>query len=260
MDKIGANAANSEPTDEDIQKSLSIFNSWLLSKSNEILNVHQIYPAAFYFNAGQYSYTIGPATDDSGNPTNADWVTERPVRIEKFNLVMGTFTISGNEVVNDPNGATIYLPIEKQTTAEFADIRMRGITNALPTKCIDIGGYPVRTIQFYPVPSDSTKACELWLWEPVQIYTLDSYINMPDGYERYYIYGLAMELCDVFAKTPTPEMITSFAEAESVVKILNQVTWVTQASDAMGELNKKGRIYHYIDFVSGACMLPRNVR
>lgn len=155
---------------------------------------------------------------------------------------------------------TISLPIKKVTDEEYAYIRMRGITNSLPTKILDNGGYPNRELYFWPVPNDGSKAVELWVWEPLEIYDLDEELNLPPGYERYYIYALAMELCDLFGKEPTKEVVTSMMEAEAAVRTLNQVDYVTESTDAMLELRRGGRPYHYIDFVSGAAMLPRETR
>lgn len=152
---------------------------------------------------------------------------------------------------------TLFLPIKILEDDEFAYIRMRAITNALPTKMLDNGGYPNRTLLFWPIPSDGTKAVELWLWEPLYITDLDAELNLPPGYERYYIYALAIELADIFGKSLAPEILTSFVEAESAIKTLNQIDFMSAPTTAAVGLGS-GRAYNYIDFISGANMLPRN--
>lgn len=153
---------------------------------------------------------------------------------------------------------TLFLPIKKVVDEEFAAIRMRGITNAYPTKILDNGGYPNRQLLFWPVPSDATKAVELWLWEPLQIYDLDQEIDLPPGYERYYVYALLLELADIFSKQVTQENIDSFQEAESMIKTLNQIDFEVEPSNAALELARGGRTYNIIDFLTGANMLPRS--
>jgi hypothetical protein len=160
------------------------------------------------------------------------------------------------EILDDEK--TLFLKLRKVTDEEFAYIRMRGVTNALPTNILDNGGYPNRQLYFWPIPNDGTKAVELWLWEPLQVQDLDQELNLPPGYERYYTYSLALELCDIFSKKPTPEMISSLQESESMIRTLNQVDYESIPSNASRELNQRGRAYNYIDFVSGAAMLPRD--
>lgn len=161
-------------------------------------------------------------------------------------------------ITTDEN--TLFLPVKSVTDEEFSAIRMRGVTNALPTTVLDNGGYPNRQLYFWPVPNDSSKAIELWIWEPLEIMDLDQELNLPPGYERYYTYALAMELCDIFGKRPTREIVSSLAEAESAIKILNQIDYRVAPSSAMLELNRNSRAYNIIDFKSGANMLPRGDR
>ena len=154
--------------------------------------------------------------------------------------------------------AGLFLPIKQCNDEEFAYIRQRGIRNSMPTKMLDNGGYPDRQLYFWPVPTDSNMAVELWLWEPLQITDLDAELEMPPGYERYYTYALAMELCDTFQTTPTAEMVASLVDAENQIKTINQVTFTGQPSDAAMELSRFNRAYNIIDFYAGANMLPRS--
>lgn len=155
------------------------------------------------------------------------------------------------------NENTLFLPIELVPDEEYASIRMRGVTNALPQIALDNGGYPNRSIYLWPIPNDSTKVVELWLWEPLQIVDLDVELNLPPGYERYLIYALALELADEFGHQPTGEIIQSLAEAEDNLKSLNQVVFSQQASMAGKDLSTGGDIYNIIDFYAGSWMLPR---
>lgn len=63
-------------------------NALISSKSNELLNIHTITPYTFSLVPGQHEYKLGPALDDAGAATGADWVVERPMRIEKANLLL----------------------------------------------------------------------------------------------------------------------------------------------------------------------------
>ena len=193
---------------------------------------------------GNYTWTAEVVTTSSGTfnfdgPITASAAIVPPGRI---------YGVSEN---------TLFIPVKKVTNAEFASIQMRGVRNALPTTMLDNGGYPDRELFFWPVPNDGSKAIELWIWEPLKILDLDAELNLPPGYERYYIYALAMELCDTFGKRPTKEIIRSLMEAESAIKTLNQLDFRVAPSSGALEMNRNNRAYNIIDFRAGANMLPR---
>ncbi len=79
LNKIGANAANAIPTEEDINLGLETLNQWIDSKSNEFLNIHTVKPYYFPLQSNKNTYTVGPT---------GDWVTQRPMRTEKARLMM----------------------------------------------------------------------------------------------------------------------------------------------------------------------------
>ena len=76
-------AANETPTDSDMQVGVDALASMLDSMQTDFLNIYTINPQRFLLEAGKQAYTLGPAIDNAGNLTGADWITERPVRIEK---------------------------------------------------------------------------------------------------------------------------------------------------------------------------------
>lgn len=85
---INVISTNEEPTSDDVEVSREALNALISSKANDLLNIHTMTPRRFTLEAGQSQYTLGPALDDAGNATNADWVTERPMRIEEAVLML----------------------------------------------------------------------------------------------------------------------------------------------------------------------------
>lgn len=183
------------------------------------------------------------AIDFIGTPL----VGSPPLSVQFTSILYGIFDGPG----------TLVLPLESVSDQQFSSIRMRGVTNSLPTKILDNGGYPNRSLMFWPIPNSGSVAAELWLWEPLVIYDLDAELNLPKGYERYYTYALAAELCDTFGAQITEEIITSLVEAEAAIKTINQVEFIAGPSVGALGLGRIGAPYNYIDFISGAAMLPR---
>lgn len=239
LERINANAANSEPTDEDVQICARALNTLLDSLSNTLLNIFTIQPKRFMMVSGQRDYTVGPAVDDSGNPTGADWVIPRPMRIE--NAVMMVYpTIDGSTPPNiGENSGTLFFDLELLNYSQYASITVRDLTTTWPTSVYDNGGYPLRTLSFWPVPQ-MTLACELWAWEPLTDYTsLLQPLNLPPGYERYLILKLAMEIAPTFGKQITDTLKATLREAESAIKTLNQTNTQSRATSLGRGLSKR---------------------
>ena len=92
--------ANEVPTSEDMSIAQEALNGLMESKSNELLDIHTFTPYSFALTPGKQTYSLGPATDDAGNPTGADWVTERPMRIIKSNLFLNSLIVQANFAID----------------------------------------------------------------------------------------------------------------------------------------------------------------
>lgn len=79
--------ANEEPSAEDMQVALESLQGMLDSMGTDLLNIYTINPYRFLFTAGAEKYTLGPAVDAAGVATGANWVIERPMRVEKAVLL-----------------------------------------------------------------------------------------------------------------------------------------------------------------------------
>ena len=194
--------ANQTPNAQDMDISIEALNGLMDSMGNDLLNIYTFSPYRFPLTPGQQTYTLGPATDDSGNPTGANWVIPRPMRIEEAKI-MRFATISGSSpnwvITGGPS--TLYMPMRKLSVYEYASIRLRSLPNNWPWQYYDDGSYPVRNIDLWPIPQES-NAIELWLWEPLADYsTLDDELDLPMGYLRYLRFKLAIELAAEFGKS-----------------------------------------------------------
>ena len=261
--KLNAVSANTPPTAEDVQVAQEALEHLIESKSNDLLNIHQITPYVFPTKSGQYIYTLGPG---------GDWDTERPMRVEKTRLLLNPrFDQTSQAVATvdvEPllankaavNGeGTVSIPLDLIADEDYASIMARGVQNALPQVCLDNGGFPLRQLYFWPIPTENSKAVELWLWEPLQIPDLDTELNLPPGYERYLTYALAAELCDEFGKKLTGEIIQSLQEAESAIRSLNQVTFLQKPSDALRALNSASTSWNILDMYAGSWLTGNKI-
>lgn len=85
--KLNAVRANQPPNAEQVQTGLETLNTLIDSKSDQLLNTHIITPYRFQLVAGQLAYELGPT---------GDWVTTRPMRIEKAKLMLEPTIVTCN--------------------------------------------------------------------------------------------------------------------------------------------------------------------
>jgi len=85
--KLNSIQIGEEPSYDDMDISLSALNSMIDSWSNNILTIHKMKPYYFGLKQGQEIYKMGPALDENGDATGADWIIERPMRVSKMNLL-----------------------------------------------------------------------------------------------------------------------------------------------------------------------------
>ncbi len=226
---IASISQNASPTDEDISICLAAFNTMIDSLSTRILNIHTIRPSRYLIEAGKSEYRLGPEFDSQGQPTGADWITPRPMRVENA-VLMVYATVSGTppQQTIGETSSTLFYNLELINFQQYADITVRRLQTTWPTSVYDDRGYPVRTLTLWPVPQQDL-AIELWLWEPLATYdSLDDPLNLPPGYARYFTLMLAREVCPDFQAVWTPTLQARLEEAEAAVKSLNQQTTFSQ--------------------------------
>ena len=241
---INVISTNEEPTADDVDVSLKALNTLIDSLGNDILNIFTFTPYRFLLVSGQQTYKLGPALDEAGNATGADWVTERPMRIEQAKVLLYP-SVNGTTITLTPG--TLVLPLRDLTMSEFAGLRLRELPNQWPTGFYDSGSYPCRDISVWPVPTQQ-NAIELWLWDPLMVYNnLDAQLNLPPGYERYLRFKLAVEMAPEFGKELSQTIITSMQEAEANIKRINQQMPRSGASQLGSSLSANGTGYVYSD-------------
>ena len=239
---INVISTNEEPTADDTDITLKALNGLVDSLSNDLLNIFTFSPYRFLLVPNQETYLLGPATDDAGNPTGADWVTPRPMRIEQAKLLLYP-TVDGSTVTVSPS--TLVLPLRDLSVAEYSGLRLRMLPNQWPTGIYDSGSYPCRSLSFWPVPTQQ-NAVEVWLWDPLDLYaSLDVELNLPPGYERYLRFKLAVEVAPEFGKDISQSVLQSMLDAEANIKKLNQTHPLSGASQLGASLSAGGSGYVY---------------
>jgi hypothetical protein len=153
---------------------LDALNDLLSSWRTESLMVFSISDDLYTLSVNVQSYTIGP--------TGA-FVATRPEYIKQANLVLNTAT------------PVARLPIEiLRDSSEWASIRVRAITNAIPLKLYYDPTVPNGTLNIWPAPGLAYQL-ELFTWGQMSSFAdLTTSYSLAPGYEAALKYALAEDL------------------------------------------------------------------
>jgi len=186
----GETATNGEAADalevwNDLLDALALENLMLYGNENETFNLV----------ANQQSYTIGP----SGN-----FNTKRPVEI--------------NQAYVRYNG--LDFPLRQLTVDQWNEISLKSYASPIPIAFYYVSSAPLGNVYLWPSPS---QAIPLTIAADMQFaaLTLDSVINYPPGYKKFFRYALAVELAQEYGAELNPVVITTAASLKASIKAAN---------------------------------------
>jgi hypothetical protein len=172
------------------------------------------------------------------------WGTEKLLvftlaRSTPFNFVAGTaaYTLGTGGTFNIPRPSNIeyvtYVynanpsqPLERQidmyTDAEWANIPVKNIFSPLPQGVYDDGGFPFRTLTFWPIPKDSSVQAIIGGWQALTQFTdLTTDNTFPPGYIDAIKYNLAVRIAAEWPGNITPLAADLATKSMAKIKGLN---------------------------------------
>ncbi len=201
---IGVLTQGESPTSTESTDALAVLNSMLDAWSIERLAVPLIERHIISLVAGDAAYTIG---------TGGDFNDARPGKILR------------GAVINNANPSQpLEIPMKQLSVDEWAEIRIKDLTQAFPTRFYYEPSYPLGTIRVWPVPTDSSYQLAMYYWVPVgQFADLVTSYDLPPGYDLAIRYGLAVELLPSFGVVGESStlVIQKAQELKGNLKVLN---------------------------------------
>lgn len=196
-DKILVIGTQESLTAADITTGLDGLNALLDSLWLESLAVYTVRQETFPTTPNVASYTIGPAMT---------WNTTRPVRI-----VSGVASYQG-----------VDYPINAIDRAQYDRIPYKA-TAGIPMVLFYDRSFPTGTVYLYPAPTPAGITIKINSYQQIQSFAsaADS-INLPPGYTRMLVNGLAVELAPNFNKEVPPAVMMAWRESKAAVKRNNR--------------------------------------
>jgi hypothetical protein len=129
--------------------------------------------------------------------------------------------------------------------AEEYDSRSLTDLTSPPRSFYPDGDAPVTTVKLYPIP-DADYTIEISTSQGLEYpFTIDDELEFADGYERYWVYQLAIESSSIFDITPSPALMANAEDAKHAVKSVNQRSPNLKGDPALVRNSMNGRLYFY---------------
>lgn len=174
MRLIGALASGETPTSAEASDALMVLNQMMDSWNADRLMVFTINIAEYPLVAGQQTYTLGP-----GGNFNA----VRPAKIDRMSIVS----------LQNP-AQPLELPMELLTDWDWQLTPVKIITSTLPLQVYDDGAFPLRNLNFWPIPQIAANT-RIYSWTALASFPdLVTDLTFPPGYQEALRYNLAIRL------------------------------------------------------------------
>lgn len=208
---LGAVAPGENVAASEAAEGLASLNRMIDSWSTEQLLIYARNKEAPYtLTPGTATVTVGP----SGNIN-----VPRPMWIETVTLL-------------DAVANTEY-PLDMLTQEQFASVCLKVQQTQYPAYVYDDGGFPLRTLTLYPVPSAANKLI-LYTMRPLsRIATIQDVIDLPPGYEDALVHNLALRLAPEYGRMSSPELQANAVETKAGIKRANHRTQLLRVDEAI---------------------------
>lgn len=206
MRALGELASGETPTTQESNDAFERLNQLLASWSAENLPIPYLAVESFALTGAQ-SYTIGPS---------GTFNTARPLRLVAANSVAA-------------NGAAS--PAEVITARQWTEIRDKSRGGTLAEKVYLNPGYPLGTLYVWPKATGSQ--IELHSYKALAAFpSLSTTVDLPPGYERALIFGLALDLAPEYGRPVGDALAKAAAESKAALAALNLVNLTGAAPPA----------------------------
>ncbi len=199
---IGVLASGETASADEANDSLMVLKQMMDAWNADRLTIFSIQYADYPFVLGQQAYKLGPG---------GDFNTNRPARIVGMSSILLT------------NPATpIEVPITMYTAEDWQrEMPLKQVDSSFPQVCYDDQGFPQRTLNFWPIPTQANSV-RIYSWGALATtWTLQSAINLPPGYAEALRFNLAVRLSAEFAAPLSPTVSAIASDTLSRLKTMN---------------------------------------
>ncbi len=210
------------PSASEEQDYLAILNQFLDACNAERLMIFTIQRLGpFNLTLNQQAYTVG---------TGGNINIPRPPRIDLITILW----------LGNPQQPT-ELGLDMLDAAGWASIPVKNLPSPLPEKVWDDGGFPLRTLNYWPIPSQTIQTV-FYAWTALSFFpNLSTQMTFPPGYLEFLRYNLAVRLDNAEI---TPQVQKLADESKARIKSFNSPILTLQVDSAL--LDPKQGAYNWL--------------
>jgi hypothetical protein len=199
---IGVLASGETPDANAASDSLMVLQQMFDAWNADRLAIYTTTASDYALIVGKQSYTLGPG---------GDWNTNRPPCIDSMSAIL---------LSNPAN--PIEVPLQIYTVDDWQNnLPVKKVNGTFPLICYDDGGYPLRTLNFWPIPGE-LDSIRIYAWQSLTVpQNLQAAISYPPGYAEAFRYNLAVRLSAEFAAPVSPTVQGIAIESLARLKSMN---------------------------------------
>jgi hypothetical protein len=100
-------------------------------------------------------------------------------------------------------------------------VPVKNVPGTFPLIFYDTGDFPLRVLNFWPIPSQVPNSVRIYSWQALPAQTLLSVVDFPPGYAEAFRYNLAVRLGAEFAAPASTVVVQLAIQALARVKSIN---------------------------------------
>jgi len=208
--------ASGEPCPIDMANdSLMVLNDMIDSWNAQRLAIYTTRSDDFPLVSGKQSYTLG---------IDGDFNMTRPPQIDGMSAIL---------LYNPSN--PVEVPITMFAVDQWQNqLPVKSVAGSFPLICYDTGDFPLRTLNFWPIPTVSTNKVRIYSWQQLAAQSLSVAVSFPPGYRQAIRYNLAVLLAAEYASPLADVVSTVAAKSLGAIKSMNMPD-LTMNSDLLAD-------------------------
>ena len=216
---VGVLPHSSTPQAWQTQRAFRTLNLWVDMKKADSFYVYNTVSETYPLTTAIGAYTIGPGGDF--DTLNKD-------------------IISISAQIQTQSQLQEY-PMTTMSVIDWQNVSVKGIQSTWPNAYYVDNAWPLRTINFWPVPAQTCNAV-IYSQENIPEFTaLTQVLDLPYGYKYCLVKTLALSLCPQYSISPSPLLVQQAAQSLANVERSNMIPEYQYADAAFNMGGDLGR-------------------
>lgn len=191
---VGVLADGEQPDATNANTGLMVFNGMIDAWNAERNAIFTTRSDDFPYVLNQQSYTLG---------AGGEFNIPRPARIDGVSTIL----------LNPDPANPVEVPLVMYTVDDWQnDVPVKSVDGSFPLIVYDDGGFPLRTLNFWPIPTQTQNLVRIYSWQALAAQTLTSQVSFPPGYDEAFRYNLAVRMGAEF-NAPASSTVAALALA-----------------------------------------------